>query len=214
MSVLIDIGARVELVSMDGHFHDISIALYRQDRADGPAGLVHTYSTRPGAPERVAFVTRAMAALGGLELVEGSQDLVRFPCGTWHAAAARRVFLEACKTDPSVLPDPRPLETIDRKTGQQIRVEPLDSGAYRVLAEGVAAGTPSRAPAIAAGLAKLAELAPPAEETVVSFPCERDHHALTGLLLVRALNVRAVLREEEQIATRGVLVAPSAQQQG
>jgi hypothetical protein len=31
------------------------------------------------------------------------------------------------------------------------------------------------------------------------------------MLLVRALNVRAVLREEEMSASRGVLAAPSAQ---
>jgi hypothetical protein len=71
---------------------------------------------------------------------------------------------------------------------------------------------PSRAPAIASGLAKLAELtAADDDTTVVTFPCGEPHDALLGVLLVRALNLRQALREEELKASRGVLVAPSSQ---
>ena len=45
----------------------------------------------------------------------------------------------------------------------------------------------------------------------MQFVCAWPHDALMGLLLPRALNVRAVLREEEMAASRGTLVAPSAQ---
>jgi hypothetical protein len=45
----------------------------------------------------------------------------------------------------------------------------------------------------------------------VAFGCKQTHDSLVGLLLVRALNVRAVLREQEMTASRGVLSAPSAQ---
>jgi hypothetical protein len=212
MGVLTDIGTRVELVPMDAYFDEISIALYLQRRDDGPVGLVHTYSSKPGARERTAFVARAMRVLGGLEPA-GAEDLVCFPCGTWHAAAAKRAFLEACKADPAAPLAPRPLETTDRKTGQRVHVEPLGNGAYRVNAEGVTEGAPSRAPAVARGLAKLAELDPGDDPEVVGFPCERSHDALVGLLLPRALNVRAALQEEELKATRGVLAAPGAQEE-
>ncbi len=47
-----DIGARAELVPMDAHFEEISIGLYVRDGA----ALVHTYSPKPGARERIAFV--------------------------------------------------------------------------------------------------------------------------------------------------------------
>jgi hypothetical protein len=50
------------------------------------------------------------------------------------------------------------------------------------------------------------------EPAQVAFACGQSHDALVGLLLVRALNVRAVLREEEVQATRGTLAAPSTQQ--
>jgi hypothetical protein len=211
--VITDIGTRVELLPMDARFHDISIALYRQDRADGPVGLVHTYSARPGAAERVAFVGRAMAVLGGLEPADGPGVVLRFDCGTWHAAAARRAFLEACKAEPGERLEARPLEALDRKTGQRIIVEPLGAGTYRVLAEGVTEEAPSRASAAARGLAKLAELETGTEPETVAFPCRQRHDALVGLLLPRALNVRAVLQEDEMKATRGVLVAPGAQEE-
>jgi hypothetical protein len=204
--VIADLGMRVELVPMDPHFFDISLSLYRQDGAEG---VVHTYSQKPGADGRAAFVARAMSALGG---VEGDGQRIRFPCGTWHAAAAKRLFLEACKLDSSATPEPRPLEVVDTKTGQQIRVEPLGGGAYRVHAEGAGEEAPSRAPAVAAGLAKLAELAVD-DQTQVTFPCGEPHDELVGLLLVRALNVRAALREHEDTASRGILAAPSAQEQ-
>ena len=42
----------------------------------------------------------------------------------------------------------------------------------------------------------------------VGFECGHSHDALVGLLLTRAMNVRAVIRELENAAARGVLAAP------
>jgi hypothetical protein len=44
------------------------------------------------------------------------------------------------------------------------------------------------------------------------FSCSQEHDDLIGLLLVRAPNVRAAMREAEDMASRGVLAAPSAQE--
>jgi hypothetical protein len=211
MGVRTDIGRRVELVSMDPHADEISIGLYRNESAGYPVAVVHSYSRRTTAPERLAFVAQAMSVLGGLEPV-GGETMLRFSCRTWHQAAIKRLFLEACKHDPQAPLGPRPLETKDTRSEQPIRVEGLGAGAYRVHAEGASEEVPSRAPAIASGLAKLAELtAADDETTVVTFPCGEPHDALLGVLLVRALNLRQALREEELKASRGVLVAPSSQ---
>lgn len=203
---------RVELVPMDPYCGDISVALYRADEEDGPVGLVHTYSSRPEAAERAAFLAETMRVLGGLETAGGGDArLVRFSCGTWHPLAARRLFLEAAKLDPSEPVAARPLEVPDTRSEQTIRLEPLGAGRYAVRADGATEDTPSRAPAIAAALAKLAELSTE-EGEVVSFPCGHAHDALVALMLKRAQNLRAALREEELKASRGVLVAPSAQE--
>ena len=64
------------------------------------------------------------------------------------------------------------------------------------------------------GLVKLAEMDSVGESGhEVAFDCNSDHNSLVGLLLVRALNVRAALREHDDSAGRGMLSAPSAQQQ-
>lgn len=211
MHIATDIGRRVELVSMDPHCANISIGLYKRETDGGPIGIVHSYSGRPGVSERLAFVSRAIRVLGGLEPA-GEQRAVRFPCHMWHPAAAKRLFLESCKHDPVITLERRPLEAPDPRTEQTIRVQGLGKGTYRVDADGATEDVPSRSLAVAAALAKLAELETGEDPGVIRFACGHDHDALLGVLLVRAMNLRAALREEELSATRGVLVAPSAQE--
>jgi hypothetical protein len=212
---------------MDRYFHDISVGLYVRDEGGEPVATIHSYSGREGVRDRLEAIAATVATLGGLEVRDDGVSL-RFPCSTWHAAAAKRLFLEACKQDPDEPLAARPLELPDSRTDQRIRIEPLGDGAYEVHAENVAEGEQSRAPAIARAMAKLAQLeegdrsgagqARPlahgdeGDRPVVRFACGRDHHELIGLLLGRAQNLRAVLREEEMQASRGVLAAPSAQE--
>lgn len=201
-----ELGRRVELVPMDLHFHNITLALYQQAVPEGPAYLVHSYSNRPGAEDRLDYIAGAMAVLGGMALA-GPRRL-RFPCGAGHELACRRVFLEACKLETGPPAAPRPLSFFDKKSGCQIEIGALGGGEYRVA---LAGGEASRAAAVAAGLVKLGQLQAPAPDQVV-FTCGQAHDALVGLLLVRAVNVRATLREQELLAARGMLAAPSAQQ--
>jgi hypothetical protein len=212
VGVTTDLGRRIELVSMDPHFHNISMGLYRQESSSGPVFLVHSYSGKQGVRERLTAVARAMTTLGGLETLPGEASRVRFPCGAGHLLAVRRVFLEACKLDPSLLVQSRPLWILDKKSGRTVTVTSQGSGAYLLTADGDEQDKASRVAAIANGLVKLGQMlgAEPAGDRVV-FECGQAHDALVGLLLVRALNVRAVLREQEMAASRGILSAPSAQ---
>lgn len=215
MGRITPIGRRVELVSMDPHFHDISIALYRQDTGDGAAGyLVHTYSGRDGAAGRIARVVAAMTAMGGMEPVPGDGRLLRFACGRAHQFACRRLFLEACKLDPDAPLEAKPLELFDKKAEQTILAHSSGGGAYRLAIKGNGANGAERAAVVARGLVKLAELDSAEDRPYqVTFACGHAHDALIGLLMGRALNVRAALREVEERAARGVLAAPSAQKQ-
>jgi hypothetical protein len=209
--VLADLGRRAELVSMDRHFQDITIALYRA-RGAAMSAVIHSYSTKAGTQERLGWLAEAMAILGGMRVVPGPRATVAFACGTWHDLAARRVFLEAAKVTPPTLPEPRPMHAEDTRRGFQIDVESLGDGRYRVGASGGASEATNPAESVAAGLAKLGELSfDPDDPLVVEFGCRTNHDILVGLLLPRALNVRAALREQEMAAGRGVLLAPSAQ---
>jgi hypothetical protein len=205
-----DLLRRIELVSMDRWCEEITVALYG---ADGDtAAVVHSYSGRPGVPARLAWIAAAMREIGGLG---GSGVTVTFDCGTWHERAARRLFLEACKLDPSLPVSARPLLVYDTRTNQAVTAESLGGGAWSITSVATDPAASSRAAAVAAGLAKLADVElSPSSDTEVRFPCGAPHDRLVGVLLPRAINVRAALRELEVAASRGVLVAPSAQEAG
>ncbi len=205
---IVDLGRRIELFSMDPQFHDISIALYERRAGDATAFTVHSYSRIAGADERLQGVADAMKTLGGMVAGDGPRA-VRFTCGAPHRLAVRRLFLDACKAPPGAPPPPRPMEVFDKKSNQTIRVEPLGGGRYRVRGED---GDPRRVKAVARGLVRLAEMQAVSEsDNDIAFHCGTAHDPLIGLLMVRALNLRAVMREIEMQATRGVLAAPSAQ---
>lgn len=209
MGETLDLGRRIEIVPMDAHFHDITVGLYRQLRNEGPEFIVHTYSRIKGAKKRIASIVNAMKVLGGMELT--SDGRLQFPCKEGHELACRRVFLEACKFSSNEIIEPRPLSVLDKKSGLNITVTSSGAGVYIVGAEGDAKSKERRISAIAGGLIKLGQMV---DERVdrVSFACGQSHDALVGLLLVRAPNVRAIMREQEMASSRGVLSAPSQQE--
>ena len=211
MPSIVNIGRRVELVPIDTHFKDITIGLYRQQVNDTAVYRVHTYSRLDGAAKRIQEVMQSMCILGGMQ--ETSDGLLCFPCGEKHEAACRRVFLEACKHASDTLVEPRPLHILDKKSQLTISVESVGNGIYKVSSNGEGRSAARRITAIAAGLKKLGEMNadPENPDDRIAFSCGHSHDALVGLLLVRAPNVRVILRQEEATASRGVLTAPSQQ---
>lgn len=208
MATIQSLGRRIELLPMDAHFKDISIALYVEDEGSKPVYRVHSYSAKLGVSDRITFIRDAMCALGDLEPI--GEDQLRFSCGDRHTLAIRRTFLEACKLPNDMAVVARSLEILDKKSGLTAVVTPESNEVYRVSTEGEGKDPERRIKVIAGGLAKLGEMEQVDDDTV-KFSCGYRHDALTGLLLVRAPNVRAVIREGEATASRGVLAAPSQQ---
>ncbi len=207
------LGRRIELVSMDPHFHDISIGLYeRTSEAGGVGYLAHSYARVAGTAGRLDELVGAMARLGGMERLEGEAGALRFACGEGHRTAVKRIFLEAAKLEfagDARAPEAR---VEDKKFALDVTVTGLGQGRYQVVAAGESDRKEMRIRAIAGGLKRLAELDDVAEqEGQVAFPCGAAHDALVALLLPRALNVRAAMREQEAMLARGILAAPSAQ---
>lgn len=211
MASIVNIGRRVELVPIDPHFKDITIGLYLQQIDNRAIYRVHTYSRLDGAATRIQEVVQSMRTLGGMQ--ETSEGLLYFPCGEKHEAACRRVFLEACKIPSDSSPEPRPLKILDKKSQLTITVDSVGKSIYRVTSNGEGRSAERRVTAIAGGLKKLGEMDACSEnpDDSVAFSCGHSHDPLIGLLLVRAPNVRVILREEEANASRGMLTAPSQQ---
>ncbi len=211
MSHIVDLGRRVELVPIDSHFHDITIGLYleRQDAEQGVYS-VHSYSQLDGTDGRLNHVAQAMVALGGMQRCDGVRPSLVFPCKKLHLAAAKRVFLEACKVPFDAKPTARSSSIFDKKADGTMHVRSEGAGAYRVTCDQDDEKASKRIAAIAGGFAKLLEMERVGDDAIC-FGCGQPHDVLVNLLLPRALNVRAAMREQEQQAARGVLAAPSAQ---
>lgn len=204
------IGKRIELVSMDPHFHDISIALYQQEQEGRLVYLVHSYSRKEGAGDRIASLVSTMKILGGLEAED--DGLLYFPCGEAHEQAVKRIFLDSCKADPATRVSAQPLNIHDRKTGCEIKASYGGDGIYQMSSEDTEQNCERRVMAVTRGLLKLAQMDEVEEShDKVAFSCGQSHDALIGLLLIRAPNVRAAIREAEMMASRGVLAAPASQ---
>jgi hypothetical protein len=207
MAQTLDLGQRVELLSMDPNFHDITLALYQREQDGNTLYLVHSYSSMDGSATRVKFVNDTMVTLGGL--IGGADGLARFPCDNEHVKACRRLFLAACKLESGDEVTPRGLEIFDRKSDRNVSVHALGDGRYQMVADGDDAGAKKRLKRLAKNLVKIAALEIDADHAnVVAFPCGQDHHELMGLLLFIVVNMRASMADDEP---RGFLAAPSQQ---
>ena len=212
MGKTLDLGRRIEIHSMDKHCQDISLGLYRQDTSGEPRFLVQTYSGSEAAAQRVAFVRQALISILGLEPADADSTWLKFPCGGKHLRALKRAFLDLCKLETGAPLESKPLKAFDKKAEGELEAVSLGSGKYQMKSVSGGEQASKRATALARGFAKLCELRQLDEEQdTVQFPCGVDHHELIGMLMYRAQNVRASMREEEQSASRGVLAPPSQQ---
>ena len=201
------LGMRVELVSTDKYFRDVSIALYAQENADGWCFLVRSFSSYDGIKARIGFILDGMKTLGGMETA--GEDRLRFPCRTQHLVAVRRLFLQACKAKPEVAAQELSLSLWDKKSELRVTAKARGAGTYILSADGNGG---RRLMALRNAMIKLADVE--TDEEVGEqfyFACGHDHHALVSLLLQSAPNVRAVMREFEMNASKGVLLAPGSQ---
>ena len=204
------LGDRIELTSMDKFFHDISIGLYERPSTSGSLEyVVHTYSVKEGVAKRLRYLRHSMQVLGSMSL--SPSEGLYFSCGDQHRLACKRLFIEACKLSNDIVCEARPLSVHDKKSSSDIFLTFQNDGLYKVGTTGEGDTAKSRVEAVANGLRKLTDMSLGERSDEVVFDCGKRHDSLIGLMLVRALNVRAVLREENRAAEQGVLSAPSAQ---
>ena len=97
MEVIERYGKCLELVPIDPHFHDISVALYEKD---GTA-TVWTFSRREGVEGRIRQIRDQIAALGYMEPVDGTYNQLRPPCGVIHYRPLKFLMMQAVEKDPS-----------------------------------------------------------------------------------------------------------------
>lgn len=209
MSRIKDLGTRIELLPEDRYFRDISIALHARYEEPGPRFLIHSYAPYEGTAARIAYISDELQRLGGLEKAPGDGGYLRFPCGSDHPRALRRLFTRICRRDPDLPAAAFSLAAHDKKAKCDITITSEGEGRYRFAA---ALETPMAERRVAAarnGLVKLTQMtAPDGADDLAVFSCGMAHDDMIAMLLPDALNVRGAVREQDALRAGGVLSAP------
>jgi hypothetical protein len=196
-------GQCLELVPLDRRFHDISVGLYVKDGVC----TVWTFSQREGVEDRIREIRDQMIALGGMEVVGGSHNQVRFPCGHLHQRTLRFVMSQAVGKAPDYAPPQGELSIQDSKSAFTIHAQLLDDeghgrAIYDVSLEGEARNAAMRLRMVLAGFTRYGEMEQ-VGESGVAFGCGMPHDALMRVLLPYSRNISSVETMMASEALRG-----------
>ena len=201
-------GRCIELVSMDPHFHNITVGLYEKDGVL----TVWTYSRKPGVEDRIERIRDQLCKLGGLVPVEGSRNQVRFPCGQLHLRPLKFLMPQAVEKDPDFAHPTGEMVIKDTRSPLTLKLTPHHSEnrwVYQVSALGEARNAPFRLRAIVVGFRKYGEMEQ-LGNFGVCFSCGNRHEPLVRLLFPYSRNISAVENMLESSAQRGQLTTGTA----
>lgn len=189
------LGNCVAIVSRDPNFHDITVGLYLK----GPVVTFWTFSSKPGAENRIREIRDRATRLAGLVPVEGAPGQARFTCSDVHRRTLRFMAAEAVEKPADRAIPTGPISTKDNKTRLRFFATPRQNGdrwVYKVTAEGEADNAAMRVKAVVGGFMRYGDCQR-VSENEFAFPCGARHDELARLLIPYARNVSAV---EEMIA--------------
>ena len=194
-------GHCLELVSMDAHFHNVTIGLYVKDGTC----TVWSFSPRKGLEGRIERIRDQMVALGGMVPVAGTHNQFRSSCGQLHNRPVKFLLSQAVGKAPDFSPPTGEMRIRDTKSKLELIATGNDTGhgyVYEVTAEGEAPNIPARLRMIVAGFVRYGEM-DKVGDLEVAFPCRKAHDGLMRLLMPYSRNISAVENMMEEEAMRG-----------
>ena len=93
-------GKCLELVSLDRHFHNISVGLYVKHGVF----TVWTFSGKCGVDKRIQKIRDQLVSLGGMEPIAGTLNQARFTCDVLHDRPVRFLLSQAVGKSPDFAP--------------------------------------------------------------------------------------------------------------
>jgi hypothetical protein len=184
------LGNCIELVSIDPHFHDVSVGLFIKDGVM----TISTYSTIDGVEARIEQIRDRCVKLGDVEAVEGSTDQLRLVSDLYLDRALRFMFIAAVEKDPAQeLPSGR-ITAPDTKTKLTLVVEGAEEDGqyvYTVSTEGEAERAVMRVRATVGGFIRYSGCVR-VDKNKFSFPDGKQYDNFARLILPLARNVSAV----------------------
>ncbi|MDG0865895.1 hypothetical protein [Candidatus Lucifugimonas marina] len=184
------LGNCIELVSIDPHFHDVSVGLFIKDGVM----TISTYSTIDGVEARIEQIRDRCVKLGDVEAVEGATDQLRLVSDLYLDRALRFMFIAAVEKDPAQeLPSGR-ITAPDTKTKLTLVVEGAEEDGqyvYTVSTEGEAERAVMRVRATVGGFIRYSGCVR-VDKNKFSFPDGKQYDNFARLILPLARNVSAV----------------------
>ena len=185
-----ELGSCIELISIDPHFHDVSIGLFIKDGVM----TISTYSTIDGVEARIEQIRDRCVLLGDVEPVEGTTDQLRLTSDLYLDRALRFMFIAAVEKDPSQQVPTGRITAPDTKTKLTLVVEGAEENGqfvYTVSTEGEAERAYMRVRATVGGFIRYSECVR-VDKDKFSFPDGKRYDKFARLILPLARNVSAV----------------------
>ncbi len=195
------LGHCIELVSIDPHFHDISVGLFNKD------GIltISSYSTIDGIEQRIEQIRDRCTVLGDVEAVEGTTDQLRLISDLYLDRALRFMFIAAVEKNPDLEMPSGPITAPDTKTKLTFLVEGSEEDGhfvYTVSAQGDADRPEMRVRSVVGGFMRYSGCVR-VDKNKFAFPDGKKYDNFARLILPLARNVSAVEAQLEQSELEG-----------
>lgn len=201
LDVIRKYGRCLELVSIDPHFHDITVGIYLSDGVV----TVWTFSGRVGVEDRIQQIRDLLVVRGDMVAVDGTRNQARFECGIVHERPLSFLIANCVEKSPDLEQATGPITVRDFRTKLTLTATPRARDgrwAYEVTGVGEASKPEMRIRAVVGGFMRYGEMerVSPSE---AAFTCGARHDELVRLLIPTARNVSSVEDALEADALRG-----------
>jgi hypothetical protein len=190
------LGSCIELVSLDPHFHDVSVGLFIKN------GImtISSYSTIDGIDVRIEKIRDRCVDLGDVEAVEGTTDQLRLISDLQLDRALKFMFTFAVEKDPSSEAPSGRITTQDTKTKLLFVLDGAELDGkyvYTVSTEGESEKANMRIRAVVGGFIRYSGCER-IDKDKFAFPDGKKYDNFARLVLPLARNVSAVEAQLEQ----------------
>ena len=184
-----ELGNCIELVSMDPHFHNISVGLFRK----GDLLTIFSFSNKELIEKRIKVIRDRCCLLGDISPVENTDNQMLLDANINLDTPIKFMFTEAVEKDKKISPN-TPIESPDTKTNLKFRIVSDTSNNitnYTVSAEGQNERSEMRIRAVVGGFIKYGGCER-VDFNKFKFSDGKKYNKFVKLLLPYARNVSAV----------------------
>ena len=184
-----ELGNCIELVSMDPHFHNISVGLFRK----GNLLTIFSFSNKESIKKRIKVIRDRCCLLGDLSPVENTNNQMLLDADINLDTPIKFMFTEAVEKDKKISPN-TPIQSPDTKTNLKFRIVSDTSNNitnYTVSAEGQNERSEMRIRAVVGGFIKYGGCER-VDFNKFKFSDGKKYNKFVKLLLPYARNVSSV----------------------